>query len=421
MLHGLSKIYHGTVTPTYVWLGNKLGGRANAGRVARYGRIGRVFANAISLSVIGAAIAQIGWSTFWTSGAALPMWGVIGLGIGIGINFVSWLCSAAANHLKIEQYYDAEMELHAENDELFRYPSKLTAIVPKRAANAARTLHDINSYAGTAIGIATGVPMILTLLSLATYSFAPPIAVTLFIVSRASALASVICVWGTNQFRLWAYKKALDQEMSRYYFLKNNESNTILPPIIKIVDNAILGLDVSSDQKYTSWVRFRCIKALESAWGEITLSDTQKNELVEFLKDNLRPFTGDNGEFSREKLMHINGPHGPTLSVLDSMLILEAKLFDALSRWLNVDRHPVIQSIVEQSRISDTLVRYHLGRELLLQKRLPEASSRLLNAKVPEPTPVITAHGSVLLPYYGARKMAEEMVREPVEYHGIRI
>lgn len=428
-----SRLYHATVTPTYVWLGNQLGGRAKAGQISHRSRLIRLFANAVSIAIIAVAIGLTGWSNFWLSGAMLPEWAVYGLGAGIAINMFGWLMGAAANHLKIEQYYDMEMELHAENDELKRAETKLTGRSRKVAMNAARTLHDINSMMGSATGLVTGIPEMLAVISVSAYSVNPILASTLFLVSRISAVVSVVCVWGTNQFRLWTYKKSIQEEMNTYYQLKNHRCNKF-KQIETIVDAAFLLLGASPDKTYSTWVKFRCCKALEGAWVKGKLNEISQSRLVDLVQKTLSKFTHQDGEFSRDKLMQIQGAGKPVVSVLDSMLLLESHLFNTFSAFLNKE-HAAINKTVDtfvgnhlshEQKLATPMLSYHLERKMIEAGNVEETDNSLgnkLNSSglfkenqghlnidtTQESSRVHTAHGSVFLPYYGTRKIVERV------------
>lgn len=426
-LHGLfhtvtgpfSRLYHATVTPTYVWLGNKLGGRAKAGQNSHNSRILRLLGNAISLAVIATAIALTGWSHFWSGGALLPSWALYGVGIGISINLCGWLMGAASNHLKIEQYYDMEMELHAENDELRQQKTKLTGRPRKIAVNGARTLHDLNGIMGTATGFVTGIPAMLALVSIGAYSLNPILASTLFLVSRASAIVSVVCVWGTNQLRLWSYKKAIDKEMGAYYELKRNAAPLTHEVIDRMIDDVLKELNVSPHETYTKWVRFRCYKTLESAG----IGADTKNKLVGALGKFKEP---EGRTFSREKLMRIQGENAHEISVLDSMLQLEAKLFDALcsvNEKNEIDEY-VNERVTCENPLSLPLLAYHLKKKshdntsVSMVSRMKNSNCLTRDGNVSdmntadESFRAETAHGSVFLPYYGTRKVAETICHE---------
>lgn len=416
-----ARLYHQTVTPFYEWLGRTLFTRATAGQTGRKARIARFIGNMISITAVIVVISMIGLSTFWSGGAALPLWALFVVGLGVTINTMGLVINSAASHIKIGQYYDAEHEQHAENNDL-RDPKE--PLKNKRyLLKATRTLHDINGLGGTVISWTLALSEVLLWASVGSFIIAPQIAAILFVTSRISALVSAVGVWGTNQYRLHEYKKTLSKQQSDAYELKkmaNKDRHTI---ISAAVDSAFNDLKIDKNETVPSWVWFRCYQALDQAMKS---QDTVVTEhAMRVLKETLENFRSSDGTFSRDALMSIQcqSPQNTSgqVSVLDSMPLLEARLFDKLAPAIDPRQYDYAKSQlategtaqVQGSSNDQAIFEYHLKTKLYHGGRFNDIQPCTINKEeILAKYPVAgTAHGTSYLPYYHGKKAAQDMMK----------
>jgi hypothetical protein len=365
-------IYHKWYVPGLVWLGNAMGGRTRAGRLGRASRVTRLLGNLLTLSAIIAFIAIVGFTAFWTGGAALPVWAAVLVAAGITLNSAGLVIGAAANHLKIEQYYDAELELHADNNELrsdsekTELPHGLHAPARKLLMSGVRYSHDVNGAAGTASSWTSSILEAITWLSAGLITFEPVVGSALFVASRGSAIISATGAVGTNQHRLWVYRKSVDEKIAEHYQLKEASNKDRHQLIKKMVSETFSTLNIQEGYKYTPWVQFRCYKAVDTAMKK-HVSKIEDGKIKDALSDALKPFLKEEKSwwqkyiaiftapsafsakqrFSRQALMNMESPSGFKLSVLDSMPVLEHRLFNAVSSKINTETHVLISHAVD--------------------------------------------------------------------------
>lgn len=419
----LSELYHNTVAPFYVWLGTALGGRAKAGRLGRYSRIIRLCANALSLTVLILGVASIGFAAFWAGDVVLPLWSLSAMGAGVITNTLAIIVGAAANHLKIEQYYDAELELHAANNELRAELGDNTISLRRSAQKTrvglARGLHDLNGFGGSIVGWASAIPGIMLLASASTYHLAPHIAVILFVVSRASALLSVLAVWGTNQYRLSAYKASIRALMDTHERLKSQQNPKRHAFVVGLVNDVLDQCRVDKKDQYTHRVRYALYRAMDGACHKVGIDQRLRMELILALYQQLSPLIKGK-YFSRETLMQIQGPHTRSLAVLDTFPILERELFDTIASRINPE-YPKIQSQAASTSVKDPMVLYYLKSSLSQGRGELKAASKqgsaclmsdgqVNHATVLRQYPVKGPHREVYLPSHHAQQVALELL-----------
>lgn len=367
--------YRNKYIPLIVWFGNKLGGRAQAGRLGRLSRQIRTVGNLITLGTLLGVVLTMGLTAFWSGGAVLPLWAYLTVGAGIAINTIGWPIGSAANHLKIEQYYDAELELFADNNDLRLRPETMGhAKGLKKAANVVRTMHDVNGVGGTLASYSATVLEAITYFSAGVIVFAPVIGAGLFVASRLSAWVSAFTAWGTNQIRLKANKNELNAQAATYYGLKNEKNAEKDALIHGLVTQIFSELRVNEKHQYSPWVRLRVYRALDSALNDHHLDDSKKATMVITLKNQLTPLLERN-KFKREALRQLGTP---AVAVLDSMPLLEAKLFEAAAALLKPDTFPALNQcvnsfstlkLVEPTKPTARLLCYQLKSALLHEIR----------------------------------------------------
>lgn len=417
-----ARLYHQTVTPFYEWLGSTLFTRATAGRIGRKARIARFIGNMISLTAVIVVISMVGLSTFWSGGAALPLWALFVVGVGVSINTIGLVINSAASHIKIGQYYDAEHEQHAENNDLRGHEEPLKN--KRYLLKATRTLHDINGLGGTLISWTLALSEALLWASVGSFIIAPQIAAVLFVTSRISALVSALGVWGTNQYRLHEYKKTLSKQQNDAFELKKMSNQDRHTMISKTVDSVFHDLNADKKETVSSWVWFRCYQALDQAMKPQDKVVTEHT--MRALKAALENFRSADGKFSRDALMSIQcqSPQDTSgrVSVLDSMPLLEARLFDKLAPAIDPRQYDYAKSqlategttqVQGSSSNEQAIFEYHVTTKLYHGSRFNDIQRCTINKEeILAKYPVAgTAHGTSYLPYYHGKKAAQDMMK----------
>jgi hypothetical protein len=350
--------------PLVHWISQFFGGSANAGRWGRYSRLIRTTGVLISTTAALIAAGLLGFSAFWSGGSVLPLWAMVIIGLGVGINMLGLPIGWAANHLKIEQRYRYQIELHAEMNDLREKPIDLPhGSKWKWAVNGLRGVHDLNGVGGTLISWVGSGWWGLALIG-ATAAMDPVLASMLFVVSRVSALVSAFGAWGTNQARLNESEYSLNRQINNYYSLKSGLDDKRHLALSNALNVIFTELGANTQDKYTAWVRFHAYKALDKALGsERLITDQLKKDL----KDALQPSLLPNGKFDRDKLRKLANP---PVCALDGLPLLEATLYDALTASAANTQEAAL--VVEQFSASlntkdqstGRMLRFHLTHEL---------------------------------------------------------
>jgi len=351
IFHFFRWLYQDYYTAALEWFGNKLGGRAHAGRNGQISRGLRLSANTIAVATIIAVIILVGVSTFWTGGLALPLWATGLLLFAMVLNWVGLAIGSASNHQKIGQYYDADEELKAlineERAKLGKDPLPHHSPFRKKFMIFIRYSHDANGMLGTLSSWAATILEAITWLSAGLIIFAPIIGSALFVASRASAVLSATGAMGTNQHRLWVYKKNLKELSQKFYDLCKENKPDKHDFIEKVITSTFKDLGINPKEKYSSWVHFRCYKAIHTVLGDGGIRQTNeamKNILVATLKPFIKEKKPSLWErfksalrkislipkykFDRRALKNIQGEGNDKLAVLDSMSFLECQIYD---------------------------------------------------------------------------------------------
>jgi len=188
---------------------------------------------------------------------------------------------------------------------------------------------------------------LITYFSAGALMFNPVIGAGLFVASRLSAWVSAFGSWGTNQIRLKANKIGLNQQTTTYYALKAEKNKNRHEFIEGLVSESFVRLNVKEGHQYSPWVYLRAYKALDAALqADITdFTGINSQSIVTSLTGALQGFITPSGKFSREKLRRLGEPE---VSVLDSLPLLEAQLFESLSNSLEPAYYPLISKAVDR-------------------------------------------------------------------------
>jgi len=365
------KIYHGVWMPFLFWFNKTplMGGRANAGKRGRQSRIARGVGNTVVVLAIIAVIIVFALTNTFTLGTALPFWAAGLIFLGVAINFTALPFGSSGNTVKIQTYYDTLAELQNLNNEKSgvtqEVPHGMHGSTSQKLMLVGRYGHDVNGGFGS---LSSFTDTVLDFVSVLFTPIAPIVSLSLFTVSRASALISVGGAPLTNQHRLSVYKQNLLDQINTYYDLCAIKTPDIYKVAAEIINDVF---QIIGDDKhhYTHWMRFRCFCALERVIlvlmkdPAFKLEDLKSNEVKEALLSFINQFTegvpltlaqkiGFKAppaqpikQFYREKLRDclLTEVGGSTLCVLDAMPHLEQKLFQQLLPVAQ-DKAPIIPS-----------------------------------------------------------------------------
>ncbi len=237
-------------------------GRLKAGWAAHISRIVRIMTNIAILAVLAIVLVPIAIQAFNVADAAMhaggdvshvdaiiksigvaiqdmPLWAALVINAGMLMNMFAVFVGSAANHHKIQQYYDAQVKLQ----ELVNSKTDKTEEVgPSRAIRymqASRYAHDFNGFLGTVFSAIIFMAYAATVFD-GDLGIGAFVLGVLFIGSRVSALISAGFAPVTAQYRLDVYKQDIMDRMDMYRALMQN--NALLLNMQKIVGTALISL-----------------------------------------------------------------------------------------------------------------------------------------------------------------------------------
>lgn len=225
-------LYAAYWVPFLFWLGERtFDGREHAGKAAHRSRLVRLGVTAIRLLAMQMMVQSMDMSyrTFLKEGAEVPLWfgeetpteaGVwawVAMGC-MAINMLAILYGSAANHHKIQQYYDRQIVLqedaNAKHGKTDPVPHGWHAPRPIFWVNAARYVHDANGLTGSVLSSIILMSVVADMLG-SSLGIENATLGKLFFASNVMALLSVVCVPLTTKARLWAHQKVMVPEMQK--------------------------------------------------------------------------------------------------------------------------------------------------------------------------------------------------------------
>jgi len=342
----LREIYKKYWLPLHFKLNKLLGGRAFAGRWVRRAQRIRLGGNTITtVAIIFLFAMAISITTFFSMGAAFPIWAVVLMSFGAGANMFALPIGAASNTVKAQCPYEHEERLRKLNN----MKAGLTAETPhgiftshaeQRNMLLARYAHDGNGAGGT---VMTG----LDILAFFGASVAGPIpSASMFFASRASALISASGAPFTYKKRLNVHYNNIKNQVFEYYW----HCARIKPDTharINHLLNKTFAQRALKDNKYALWLRFECYCALERVIDENI--NVNENVLIaninEILDTVCKTKEGENS-VSRKRLYTILGAKAKPTSLSYSEKI--RALFNAGNQLAPLDAMPIFQEQLYQ-------------------------------------------------------------------------
>lgn len=366
-------------------LNEYMGGRAKSGAVGSRARSVRIAINMICLAIIFTSIFLDGgltlaaFSTFWQSGGLLQFWAEGALLACMAVNMVAVLFGTAANFSKIQQYTHLELTL----EELINEKKKANGQQPserlpmplsKRVMLFIRYLHDFNGFAGSAVSLLLFVGCALSFMFPGFYSMPLFVCATLFCVSRASSLVSVVFAPMTNQLRLNYYKGRTADQIKEYYGQHALQKDNQQALINVILDKVFTKDIVTSIPKQHELVRFACYRALERH----KLNDGDHTALINSIQKSLT-------DHFQDRLHHSQDPTFiPISAVEDTYMITE--LVDA--------------AVQNREKISNPLIKLRLNHsysecllEAMISNKISDATADKVNDNMTK-SPFLISHQS---------------------------
>jgi hypothetical protein len=349
-----------------VGIGNAVGGRKHAGRVGRVTRGVRIVSNATAVGTGIAAVVALG-TTIASGGLAAPIWFLVVGGVAVVANFAGVMVGSGANHLKITQYYDLMISIHAELCRLQIQMRETSDKLPhgmKEYWHNERKLFNMTmrrrgqEVVGV-IGTAMSAAMMLSALGL--LPIAPGASIGLFFASRAISSATTAGGIFNNKDRLSIYKEIIcgyEQKFRNWAYILSREredlANDILKEVFKKlnVNNEIKSI---SDEKQwrTFLVKYAVYKMLFSQSEGISvdsklsfLNTDNKEKVVKLLGDELEKMVKRSPQgnyFGRTALLN---QHDRSLVDLVPYIAidLESKLMEVVAEKELMDRAKNVSS-----------------------------------------------------------------------------
>lgn len=317
--------YSANWVPFLFWFGEyTFDGRERSGAIARYTRVVRLMVTAVRLLAMQMMVDSMGqnYREFLKDGAGLPLWFSEGESIDAGIwawtamgcmaiNMLAILCGSAANHHKIQQYYDKQITLQEiENEKnpanAKTVPHGWDAPRPIFWVNGVRYLHDLNGFTGTVMSSIIFMSVMAEILG-GSLGIAKPTLGKLFFASNMMALISVVFVPLTTWGRLWAHKKVIAQEM----VIQSEKADLSIKTSLATIFASI------KDSNEKTALYYHTVRACEHA----------KKVDVSLIKDEIIKYV-EHGKVSVEKIKNQGDERLPWL---DALNFIETKLVALLT------------------------------------------------------------------------------------------
>lgn len=340
-------------------IGNKFGGRENSGRVGRATRVVRGISNATAVGIGVAGVVAVGTSVA-SGGLAAPLWILIGGGVAVAANLAAVGIGSGANHLKISQYYDALVEINAENGRLLKLNGEEPGTLPHGIMEywekdrklfkmtVKRRGQEVVSVAGTAMSGA------LMLSAFGALAIAPSTAVGLFFASRSISVGTAAGSAYNTRDRLNIYKEILYRFGQQYIEVTGKRDSAKQTQALKIVADVFTKLniptnvtDITNDQQWRTFNIAHSVYRMLFTQSE-NLSQTDRlaflnphnqQQVVDGLVARLQPLIKEDRSFwsghtsryfGRTALRKLDAGNqytvGGELAVLDAMPILAMQL-----------------------------------------------------------------------------------------------
>lgn len=258
-----------------VGIGNAVGGRKHAGRVGRVTRGVRIVSNATAVGTGIAAVVALG-TTIASGGLAAPVWFLVVGGVAVVANFAGVMVGSGANHLKITQYYDLMISIHAElcrlQIQMRETPDRLPHGMKEYWHNERKLFNMTMRRRGQevvgVVGTAMSAAMMLAALGL--LPIVPSASIGLFFASRGISSATTAGGIFNNKDRLSIYKKIIwgyEQRFTNYTMLVSRERADLAKAIVEEVFrklNVTSKIESISDKKQwrTFLVKYAVYKML---------------------------------------------------------------------------------------------------------------------------------------------------------------
>jgi hypothetical protein len=365
------------------WIGNKFGGRANSGRVGRTTRVIRGITNTTAVGIGVAGVLLLGISVV-SGGLAAPLWILISGFLAVAINLAAVVIGSGANHLKISQYYDALVEINAENGRLLELNGEKRGTLPhgiKEYWKKDRKLFDMTlkrrgqesfSVAGTAMSGA------LMLSALGSFAVAPSAAAGLFFASRGVSCATTAGSAYNTKDRLTIYKEIIYRFGQQYIEVTGKHNCAKQAQALEIVSKVFTRLkipteitDITNERQWRTFnIAHSVYKMLFSQSENFSMTDklaflNPDNQqqvldgivarLQTLIKKDNNLFRGQASRyFSRAALRKIDAIKqysvDDELSILDAMPVLRMQLETDINKKLivNSDASERVQVVTRQ-------------------------------------------------------------------------
>ncbi len=229
------------VSRVNVGVGNAFGGRKHAGRVGRITRGVRIVSNATAVGTGIAAVVALG-TTIASGGLAAPVWFIAVGGVAVVANFAGVIVGSGANHLKITQYYELMISIHAELCRLQKQMGDTPDRLPhgmKEYWHNKRKLFNMTmrrrgqEVVGVAGTVMSGAMM---LSALGLLPIAPSASIGLFFASRGVSSATTAGGIFNNKDRLSIYKRIIldiAEKFRNYTMLVSRERAALVSSIME--------------------------------------------------------------------------------------------------------------------------------------------------------------------------------------------
>lgn len=357
-------------------IGEKIIGRGNAGRAGRAARIVRIISTGTSLGVGIAGIIIISTSVA-SGGAVVPIWIFIIGGVTLVTNSAAIAIGAAANHMKIGQYYDRQAEMHANNEALRKILDQASEPLPHGMRQywrderplfnmvMGRRVHDSNGVGGTTLSIISG------LASVGVAAISPDAAIALFTASRTSAVLSASGANATNWHRLKVYRNIMLRFAEDYRRLTRTYRPITAALVEKMLAAVLDAIQLDKSSAYAGLLEFHLYKAIYSVAIHHNRSLSTRSPLhianwqkcVDVLAEVLQPFLVEHHgmhRLSRSALQKIDRDHVYTIKP-EHTFMDKLAVFDALFVLEMISRLAIIKLVLPEIKTVETMAEEIIG------------------------------------------------------------
>lgn len=360
-------------------IGNVFGGRSNSGRIGRATRIVRGISNSSAVGIGIAGVVAVGTSVA-SGGLAAPLWILIGGGVAVAANLAAVGIGSGVNHLKISQYYDALVEVNAENSRVLKLMGENPETLPHGIMEywekdrklfkmtVKRRSQEAVSVAGTAMSGA------LMLSAVGAFAIAPPAALGLFFAARGISCTTTAGSAYNTKDRLTIYKEILYKFGQQYIEVTGRFDREKQTQALEIVSQLFTRLNIPTNiTNKEQWRNFNiahCVYRMLFTQSEklpqtdklAFLSPLNQKQVVDSLVETLQPLIKESKSFwsgqasryfGRTLLRKLDVENkytvGGELAVLDAMPVLGMQLEANLTaRLIDAGQNTNVQIITSK-------------------------------------------------------------------------